>query len=974
MIRLFLLGAVRLEAEVATTRRAVLSQPRRTALLAWLALRARRGPERRDTLLGVFWPESDTNHARGALRNALHYLRRTLGPDVLLSHGSDEVQFDLGAVWCDAVEFERLCDAGDHAAALRLYNGDLLEGFFVSEAPAFEQWLEIERHRLRLRAAEAARILAATAEAENEPQLAALRLRHLLELAPTDEAAVRDLMRLLSVSDDRGGALRVYDELRGRLQDEYGLEPSEDTAALAARIRAAPHVVSMTHEPVGSGVAPPESAHAAQDVRSTAPPAPVPLFAAAAASRRTRRAIALFALVVGLATLTAGLTLLHGARSTPLSSDVIAIFPFEYRGAPEHAYIAEGLADLLAANLHGAGDLTAVDPRILVTRARRPAPPPADAQRAAAARGAALFVLGSVTEVAGRLRVTASLYEAGGRHAPRTTDVVAEGPLHDVLEMVDRLSLGLLQLRGTTTMAQAALRTTTSVEALRAFLRAEAALGRMDVQQAIEQLRDATLLDSTFAMAHYRLSSTAYRFGQAELAEPAAIAALRHAHRLAPADSLLVAGWYHHMFGSIEQAADLYQRALVHREAQAEAAFQLGELRFHWGSLIGVPAAEARDAFDRVLAAEPDHVEAALHLARLAAREARVHDVDSLITRMRRVDPGGWWEREMGVMRAFMMRDTAAQQQALTAAGAHVDWILENVTANTGNLADVERALLPRLGLERDADGLPRAHLFVTHVRIGRGRFADALRGIEDARMLPDARRLEYRAMMATVPFRSLTTEELRTLRDELAAYPETAVAPADMEPYGAGIEHPAVMWPGMWRPRRLYLLGALHVRLGDHTAASAVADSLALLAAAEPFAAHYERLTRARLLAARGNALGALRTLGHPQRPPLGTFESFVDHGRVYERWLRAELLHELGRPADALRWFATFPDPMGRDLVYLAPSHLRRAEIYDAAGNHDEAAVHYRRFIDLWSDADPGMQHEVEMARARLRTLTVR
>jgi hypothetical protein len=46
-------------------------------------------------------------------------------------------------------------------------------------------------------------------------------------------------------------------------------------------------------------------------------------------------------------------------------------------------------------------------------------------------------------------------------------------------------------------------------------------------------------------------------------------------------------------------------------------------------------------------------------------------------------------------------------------------------------------------------------------------------------------------------------------------------------------------------------------------------------------------------------------------------------------------------------------------------------RAPRFTAAGNADLAAYHYRRFISLWTDADPDLQPEVQRARARLAEL---
>ena len=56
----------------------------------------------------------------------------------------------------------------------------------------------------------------------------------------------------------------------------------------------------------------------------------------------------------------------------------------------------------------------------------------------------------------------------------------------------------------------------------------------------------------------------------------------------------------------------------------------------------------------------------------------------------------------------------------------------------------------------------------------------------------------------------------------------------------------------------------------------------------------------------------------------------------------------------------------------MYLAPSQLRQAEIYDRRGDRDEAVKHYRRFIELWQNADPELQPLVVGARKRLAELS--
>jgi tetratricopeptide (TPR) repeat protein len=90
-----------------------------------------------------------------------------------------------------------------------------------------------------------------------------------------------------------------------------------------------------------------------------------------------------------------------------------------------------------------------------------------------------------------------------------------------------------------------------------------------------------------------------------------------------------------------------------------------------------------------------------------------------------------------------------------------------------------------------------------------------------------------------------------------------------------------------------------------------------------------------------------------------------------AYYRYTRAELLERLGREDEALGWYGSIAERAAYELVYLAPAHRRQAEIYARRGQPDLAAQHYRRFIELWSEADPELQPVVAEARRRLAEL---
>ena len=238
MIELRMLGRLSLTSADGRDVGALLGQPRRLALLAYLAAARPQGFYRRDSLLALFWPELDQEHARAALRQALHVVRDALGADAVASRGDEEIGLDGDQISCDVVAFARAVDAEQFREALDLYRGDLLEGFFISDAPEFERWLETERTRLRELASRAARTLGEHCETDDNLTTAAHWMRRALDLAPNEEALLRRLIALLDRHGDRARALQVYAEFADRLREEYDAQPAAETQALVAAVRA----------------------------------------------------------------------------------------------------------------------------------------------------------------------------------------------------------------------------------------------------------------------------------------------------------------------------------------------------------------------------------------------------------------------------------------------------------------------------------------------------------------------------------------------------------------------------------------------------------------------------------------------------------------------------------------------------------------------------------------------------------------
>jgi DNA-binding SARP family transcriptional activator/tetratricopeptide (TPR) repeat protein/TolB-like protein len=238
-VRLCLLGPLELTRPDGTSLASILAQPKRLALLAYLALGSGGGFLRRDVLLSLFWPEYDEERARSALRKALYFLRQALGEGVIIARGDEELALDPDRIWCDALAFQAAAGADRPEDAIDLYRGDLLPGFFLPDAGEFEHWLEAHRFRLKLQAAQTAAALSARAEASGDLEEAVRHAQQALALDAPSEPALRRLVELLHRSGDRAGVARAYEVWKRRLEEEYGVEPSAETQQRIAELLAA---------------------------------------------------------------------------------------------------------------------------------------------------------------------------------------------------------------------------------------------------------------------------------------------------------------------------------------------------------------------------------------------------------------------------------------------------------------------------------------------------------------------------------------------------------------------------------------------------------------------------------------------------------------------------------------------------------------------------------------------------------------
>jgi len=237
VIRLHVLGALRVEGPDPAVVDELLAQPKALALLLYLALARPAGLQQRDRLVGLFWPELDQDRARTALRGTLHRLRQLLGEDIIENRGSESVALAPERVMCDAVEFIDAVAKNRLRVAVNLYQGELLPSFFLPGSGEFERWLEVERDYYSERFIQCAWELVEQYEQDSEGTNATHLARIVARIASTDERMLRRVMSKLYDLHDRAGAIEVYSRFAARLRKEYNVEPSAETVRLAERIR-----------------------------------------------------------------------------------------------------------------------------------------------------------------------------------------------------------------------------------------------------------------------------------------------------------------------------------------------------------------------------------------------------------------------------------------------------------------------------------------------------------------------------------------------------------------------------------------------------------------------------------------------------------------------------------------------------------------------------------------------------------------
>ena len=930
MSELLTLGRVRLTTDRGDDSARTGSQPKRVALLAYLAIGETGKPVRRDSLLALFWPERTDEEGRRALRQALHYLRRVVGEDVIVAAG-DELSLREGALECDAVAIERLVAEGRFNDALALYQGDFFNGFHVEEvAPELEEWVDRTRTRLRRRAATAAWSAADAAATANEAERAIELGRRACQLEPDQETGWRRLMSLQERLGDRAGALRTYDDLAARLEREYGAEPAGETRALAERIRTRPHAATVAREEPG----PPTALETGESDTPVAvsEPAPDPL----PHSRWWRPA--LIGGLVGVLAVAGALTAYQRLRGPGDGPSLVAAGSLAAR---DRLVVAE-FANLAGDSLLSAGITEAfrVDLsqspliRVLSTRqvagalGRMERPPDAVltdslARDVAMREGAKAIVTGSIAKVGGAFTVSVQLVgtERGDVLAAfRETALDSSG----LMPAVDRASKQLRHrigesLRSLRSLPPLADETTGSLAALRKYTEGRRLMLAGRRPDAIRLYQQAIAIDTAFASAYVGLSMAYNSISEEGRARDAARRAVAHQRRLSFFDRAFAVASYSYGIGDYETAIAEYTRVL---ERYPEEIRALNNLALVYQNRRQFATAES--LFTRASAIDSTIANLYFGIHGTQVLQAKFGESRLTLDLIGRRFPGN------PVLQTVEIQDAAAQQhweeaerQAETAiAAARGDTLelvdpyeaLAGITMTQGRLEEAERHWRTQLALSAAADSRGR-HLFGV---------------VQLARLQASYRHAPARA--------------LDLVDSALAATPLERVLPGD-RPYDELARFYASLGH-LTRARELLAAVDTNDRVLGRTAGPERAWTRGVLALAE-----------GRLTVAESELRQAADALACPICALPDLARAYEAAGKtdaamaVYERYLATPWLWRYEPDAAELGWVMK-----------------RLAELYDGRGDSAKAAGMRGRLLQLWRRADRELQPIVEEVRGRL------
>ena len=466
--------------------------------------------------------------------------------------------------------------------------------------------------------------------------------------------------------------------------------------------------------------------------------------------------------------------------------------------------------------------------------------------------------------------------------------------------------------------------TTGSLDALKRYTQGLRAWNTGRYADAVELYREAIGIDPDFASAYAALGSAyaSYLFHERELAAEAFDAALARLDRVGRRELNFIRSQHASFLGRPEEEIRFLGLHLAEYPDDPSAHFNLGSSYRSLGQLERCVI-----EFEEVLRVAPHNAAAMINLATCLSGMGEDESAITVYRMAFEIQPE--WEVSSNINHEY------------------------GVTLTNAGLYSEARKLYEKRLAMTDASNRGHAHRSLGHLELYQGQFETAVDHFRQAaglhtaaeQPLSVARDLMFQAYSEIARGRTNAAIDALDQADE------------DMPSDGGSIPFHVI-------------LGSAYLAAGDVDAAQRISGRLAARTAAdgdqvgEDTLRQY-RILEARVLFAEGKREQAIEMLESEAQisttpyPDLaaGLAEAYAAEGR----WEDTE--RSLRRLID-LRWDSY------EGLVPWITAHYRLGQVYEELGKRDEAVASYRRFLDLWSDADSDLQ-QIELARSRLEIL---
>lgn len=192
----------------------------------------------RSQVCALLWEDSSEAEGRNSLSTVLSRLRQALPRFPIVAEGDTLIWRPSDAVWVDTDAFTV---AGASLDALRatvdLWRGPFLDGFFVRDSVAYDEWLRQMREVWEQRFLTLLWRLVEGAQAAGQWTLMQQAAQQALRVDPLQERFHRALMTSLYQAGDRAAALAQYENVVKLLDRELGAHPDPATVRVFEDIR-----------------------------------------------------------------------------------------------------------------------------------------------------------------------------------------------------------------------------------------------------------------------------------------------------------------------------------------------------------------------------------------------------------------------------------------------------------------------------------------------------------------------------------------------------------------------------------------------------------------------------------------------------------------------------------------------------------------------------------------------------------------